>query len=47
MKRAGVSMEYLQEALGHVDLRTTENYLDSFEMDVKKKLANKLMAFKR
>jgi integrase len=46
LKRSGVSTEYIQEALGHVDLRTTENYLDSFEMEVKKEFASKLTAFK-
>ena len=47
LKRSGASTEYIQEALGHVDLRTTENYLDSFEMEVKKEFAGKLVAFKR
>jgi integrase len=46
LKRSGASTEYIQEALGHVDLRTTENYLDSFEMGVKKEFAGKLTAFK-
>ncbi|WP_431215515.1 phage integrase SAM-like domain-containing protein [Puia sp. P3] len=47
LKRSGASMEYIQEALGHADLRTTENHLDSFEMEVKKEFASKLTAFKR
>jgi site-specific recombinase XerD len=47
LKRSGVSTEYIQEALGHVDLRTTENYLDSLAMEVKKEFAGKLVAFKR
>lgn len=47
LKRAGVSTEYIQEALGHTDKRTTENYLDSFEKEVKKEFANKLTAFKQ
>ncbi|MBB1286807.1 site-specific integrase [Flavisolibacter sp. BT320] len=46
LKRAGVSTEYIQEALGHTDKKTTENYLDSFEKEVKKQYANKLLAFK-
>jgi len=33
--------------LGHTDIRTTENYLDSFEKDVKKEFAGKLTAFKQ
>lgn len=46
LKRSGVSTEFIQEALGHTDKRTTENYLDSFENDVKKEFASKLLAFK-
>ena len=30
MKRSGASMEYIQEALGHANKKTTENYLDGF-----------------
>lgn len=45
MKRSGVSTEFIQEALGHTDIRTTENYLDSFEKEVKKEYAAKLLAF--
>lgn len=46
LKRSGVSTEFIQEALGHTNIRTTENYLDSFEKEVKKEFANKLIAFK-
>jgi integrase/recombinase XerD len=46
LKRSGASTEYIQEALGHVDVRTTENYLDSFEIEVKKEFAGRLTAFK-
>ena len=46
LKRAGVSTEFIMEQLGHHDLHTTENYLDSFELDVKKKYAANLLAFK-
>ena len=45
MKRSGVSTEFIQEALGHTDIRTTENYLDSFEKEIKKEYAAKLLAF--
>jgi integrase/recombinase XerD len=31
LKRAGVSAEFISEALGHSNLKTTNNYLDSFE----------------
>lgn len=47
LKRSGVSIEFIQEALGHTDKRTTENYLDSFENEIKKEFALKLMEFKR
>jgi integrase len=46
MKRSGVSTEFIQEALGHTDKRTTENYLDSFELKVKKEFAELLTSFK-
>ncbi|HUS00492.1 MAG TPA: site-specific integrase [Chitinophagaceae bacterium] len=45
MKRSGVSTEFIQEALGHTDIRTTENYLDSFEKEIKKEYAARLLAF--
>ena len=47
LKRSGASTEFIQEALGHADLRTTENYLDSFEKEMKKEFAGKLIAFKK
>lgn len=47
LKRANVSTEYIQEALGHTDIRTTENYLGSFENGVVKANAGKLTEFKR
>ncbi|WP_162945029.1 site-specific integrase [Flavisolibacter nicotianae] len=47
LKRSGVSTEFIQEALGHTDKRTTENYLDSFENEVKKQYAQNLVAFKK
>ncbi len=46
LKRSGASTEFIQEALGHTDLKTTENYLDSFEKEVKKEFAGRLVAFK-
>ena len=46
MKRSGVSTEFIQEALGHTNIKTTENYLDGFEKEVKKEYAGKLIAFK-
>jgi integrase/recombinase XerD len=32
--------------LGHTNIKTTENYLDSFEKEVKKEFAGRLVAFK-
>lgn len=46
MKRSGASTEFIQEALGHTNIKTTENYLDSFEKEVKKEFANRLVSFK-
>lgn len=46
LKKAGVSTEFIREALGHTSIQTTENYLDSFEKEMKKEYASKLMAFK-
>ena len=46
LKRSGVSTEFIQESLGHTDIRTTENYLDSFERTMKKEFISKLSAFK-
>ena len=45
MKRSGASTEYIQEALGHADTKTTENYLDSFGKEIKKEFANRLTSF--
>ena len=46
LKRSGASIEFISEALGHTDVKTTESYLDSFENDAKKKFASHLTAFK-
>lgn len=46
LKRSGASTEYIQEALGHSNIKTTENYLDSFDKEVKKDFAKRLTAFK-
>ncbi len=46
LKRSGVSTEYIQEALGHSDIKTTENYLGSFEKEIKKEYAGRLTSFK-
>jgi integrase len=46
LKRSGASTEVIQEALGHTDIRTTENYLDSFDNETKRQLAARLASFK-
>lgn len=46
LKRSGASTEFISESLGHKDLKTTENYLDSFENDLKESYQKKLMDFK-
>ena len=45
-KDSGVSTEYIEEALGYSDIKTTENYLDSFEKEIKKEYASRLTSFK-
>lgn len=47
LKRSGASTEFIQEALGHTDLKTTESYLDSFGKEMKKEMAGKLLGFKK
>lgn len=46
LKHAGVSTEFIQEALGHTDIRTTENYLDGFENEKRKEVAGNFLSFK-
>ena len=46
LKRSGASTEYTQEALCHTDVKTTENYLDSFGKEIKKEHADRLTSFK-
>jgi integrase/recombinase XerD len=46
LKRSGASTEFIQEALGHTDLKTTESYLGSFGREVKKEFAQRLSSFK-
>jgi len=35
LKRSGASIEFIQEAMGHTDIKTTESYLDSFDKETK------------
>jgi integrase/recombinase XerD len=46
LKRSGVSPVFIKEQLGHTDLKTTENYLDSFELDIKREYSTHLIKFK-
>lgn len=45
LKRQGVNIAYISESLGHSSLKTTENYLASFEKDDRLKNAALLTAF--
>lgn len=45
LKRSGASLEFISESLGHSNLATTENYLADFEIDEKRKWAEKLTQF--
>jgi len=41
-----ISSDFRKEGYGHTSLRTTENYLDTYEDDTLVENANKLLAFK-
>lgn len=45
LKRSGANIAFISESLGHNDLKTTENYLASFEKDERKKNASLLTQF--
>lgn len=45
LKRSGVSIAYISESLGHTDLKTTENYLASFEREERERNAALLTQF--
>lgn len=45
LKRAGANIAYISESLGHSDLKTTENYLASFEREERQKNAELLTNF--
>lgn len=42
MRNKGASVEFIQEALGHADSKTTQDYLDSFDLETKKKYSGML-----
>jgi site-specific recombinase XerD len=43
MKRNGVPVSLIGQALGHEDEKTTQIYLDSFNMDILEQAFNKLI----
>lgn len=45
LKRSGANIAYISEAMGHSDLRITENYLASFESEERRKNAQLLTMF--
>jgi integrase len=45
LKRSGANIAYISESLGHNDLKTTENYLASFEREEREKNARLLTDF--
>ena len=45
LKRSGANIAYISESLGHSDLKTTENYLASFEKEERVKNAAFLTNF--
>ncbi|MDR1644558.1 MAG: site-specific integrase [Tannerellaceae bacterium] len=45
LKRSGANISYISESLGHNDLKTTENYLASFEREEREKNARLLTNF--
>jgi integrase len=42
LKRSGVNVAFISDALGHSTIKVTENYLGSFEDDEKKEIAKTL-----
>jgi integrase/recombinase XerD len=47
LKRSGAPIEFISESLGHKDLKTTENYLDSFEDEMKESFQKQLLNFSK
>jgi integrase/recombinase XerD len=46
LKRSGANISYIAESLGHADIRTTENYLKSFEKEERAKTNTNLTGYK-
>jgi integrase/recombinase XerD len=47
LKNSGASMEFISEALGHSDMKTTKNYLAGFEQETIHKTTDALTAFNK
>lgn len=47
LKGTGISVEAIQELLGHKNSKTTMNYLDSFEDETKAKQVENLLPFRK
>ena len=45
LKRSGANIAYISESLGHSELKTTQNYLASFEHEERGKNAKLLTNF--
>ena len=43
LRNTGVSVDYISQALGHSDIKTTQNYLDSFEASKVKEYNSRLL----
>ena len=41
----GASMEFMQESLGHSNMKTTQNYFKGFDDEAKRKFASRIMNF--
>jgi site-specific recombinase XerD len=46
-QRSGASTEFISEALGHWNVKTTQSYLAGFEDESKKEMVKVLTAFKK
>ena len=47
LQRSGVGTEFISEALGHSNVKTTQNYLAGFEDESKRETIKALTAFKK
>jgi len=47
LQRSGASISFISEALGHTNVKTTQNYLAGFEDESKKEVTKALTAFKK